>query len=196
MVTPEGGSSGSGRRARVADERTETVVLVDEADRAVGVAPKLDVHRTGQLHRAVSVFITDGSGGILLQQRAPGKYHSPGRWSNAACGHPRPRESAMSAAGRRLREEMGIHCALSHAGTFLYRAELGAGLIEHELDHVFVGRWNARPDPEPNEVGAWRWIACDTLLSELVTRPAHFTAWLPPALAVAATHPLLAGCGR
>lgn len=196
MATPAQGPSGSGRRTGGADETAETVVLVDEADRAIGIAPKLGVHRTGQLHRAVSVFITDGSGGILLQQRAPGKYHSPGMWSNAACGHPRPGERAMDAAGRRLLEEMGIECALEQAGTFLYCADLGEGLIEHELDHVFVGKWDARPDPDPGEVGGWRWVACDMLLAELASRPAQYTAWLPRALAVAATHPLLGGCAR
>lgn len=169
----------------------EQVVIVDEADRPVAVLPKLDAHLNGALHRAVSVFITDGSGRVLLQQRAAGKYHSSGLWTNTCCGHPRPDEDPLDAAARRLVDEMGIRCALLPAGTFRYRAELPNGLVEHEIDHVFVGRWRGRPIPDPSEVGAWRWMPLETLRDDVASRPDGYTAWLAGALAVASSHPLL-----
>lgn len=170
----------------------EQVVVVDEADRPVAVLAKLEAHRTGALHRAVSVFITDGGGRVLLQQRAAGKYHSPGLWTNTCCGHPRPDEEPVDAAARRLVDEMGVRCALLPAGTFQYRAELTNGLVEHEIDHVFVGRWRGRPMPDPSEVGAWRWMPLESLRADLAARPDGYTAWLAEALDVAASHPLLA----
>ncbi len=39
-------------------------------DAVVGVAPKLEVHRQGRLHRAVSVVLFDDHGRLLLQRRA------------------------------------------------------------------------------------------------------------------------------
>lgn len=176
---------------RASADAVEQVVLVDAHDVALGVAGKLDVHRTGQLHRAVSVFICDDAGRILLQQRAAGKYHSPGRWSNTCCGHPRLDETPIGAAARRLQEEMGLLCALSSAGSFQYRADLGDGLVEHELDHVFVGRSTARPHPDPLEVDAWRWEDIPSLEADVARRPEAYTHWLSLALAVAARHPLL-----
>lgn len=169
----------------------EQVILVDESDREIGTAPKLDAHRTGALHRAVSVFITDGHGDLLLQQRASGKYHSPGLWSNTCCGHPRPGEDVRTAGSRRLLEEMGIVCELEKAGTFHYRTEFDGGLCEHEIDHVFVGRWHARPHPDPHEVAAWRWSSIEELEAALRDDPAAYTAWVKQALGVARQHALL-----
>ena len=48
---------------------------------------KLDVHRRGLRHPAVSVFLLDGDR-FLIQRRALGKYHTPGLWANACCTHP------------------------------------------------------------------------------------------------------------
>lgn len=163
----------------------DSVVLVDTADRPLGTAAKLDAHREPVLHRAFSVFVFDPQGSLLLQQRARGKYHSGGLWTNTCCGHPRPGEDTAAAAERRLREEMGIACALRHAGWFVYRADVGAGLVEHELDHVFVGFSEREPHPDPAEVAGWRRVAAADLRRELDDRPGRFTVWFPRALDVA-----------
>lgn len=161
------------------------IILVDAGDRDVGTATKLDAHRTGALHRAFSVFVFDAQGSLLLQQRARSKYHSGGLWTNTCCGHPRPGEATAAAAERRLREEMGIACPLREAGWFVYRADVGGGLVEHELDHVLVGTSNREPRPDSAEVAGWRRVPVADLRMELVRRPAGFTAWFPRALEVA-----------
>ena len=158
---------------------TDPVVLVDEADREIGTADKLEVHRDGRLHRAVSVFLFDDRGRWLLQRRADGKYHSPGLWSNTACTHPRPGEAPAAAASRRLDEEMGVRCALRPAFARVYRAELDGPepLVEHELDHVFVGRFVGVPRPAPAEVSGWEWVEGDVLRADLGARPERYTPW-------------------
>ena len=163
-------------------DEQEQVVLVSELDEIVGKARKLEVHRTGQLHRAFSVLVLDDRGRVLLQRRAAMKYHSPRLWSNTCCGHPRPGERTADAAERRLREEMGISCELVKVRKFTYRADLGAGLIEHEIDHVFVGRTTEAPRPDLAEVEAWRWLDTDELRMWLQLRPENFTAWFPAVL--------------
>jgi len=160
-------------------DNDEVVVLVNESDVPLGTAPKLAAHRDGRLHRAVSVMLFDDRGHLLLQQRACGKYHSPGRWSNTCCGHPRPGETTVDAARRRLRAELGIEgCHLQHVSEFRYSADLGDGLIEHEIDHVFVGRWAGALNPDPAEVSATRWVRRDDLELDLARAPARYTAWL------------------
>ena len=159
-----------------ADER---VVLVDPDDREIGTADKLSVHRDGRLHRAVSVFLFDDAGRWLLQRRADGKYHSPGQWSNTACTHPRPGEAPADAAARRLLEEMGVTAELEPAFRFLYRAELTGAepLVEHELDHVFVGRFHGEPVPHADEVSDWRWVEPSALRTDLAASPDAYTPW-------------------
>ena len=156
----------------------ERVVLVDENDVEVGTLEKQRAHREGRLHRALSVFVLNGRGELLLQRRAAGKYHSGGLWTNTCCSHPRPGEPVDQAARRRLREEMGIDCALAPAFAFTYRAQVGPELVEHEFDHLFAGRWDGEPAPSPDEVDEWRWVPLPELEREVREHPERFTAWL------------------
>ncbi|MSR06113.1 MAG: isopentenyl-diphosphate Delta-isomerase [Gemmatimonadetes bacterium] len=160
----------------------EQVVLVDEGDREIGTSGKLEAHRAGRLHRAFSVFVFDMRGNLLLQRRADGKYHSAGLWSNTCCGHPRPGEDTLAAAHRRLAEEMGFDCPLTHRFAFTYRADLDQGLVEHELDHVFDGRYADPPEPDPAEVDEWRRAPVPALLKDLELNPQRYSAWLKGAL--------------
>jgi isopentenyl-diphosphate Delta-isomerase len=160
------------------------VILVDEHDREVGLSEKIAAHERGVLHRAVSVFAFDADGAMLIQRRARGKYHSGGLWSNSACTHPRVGESNEEAARRCLRDEMGLECeALDRAFAFIYRAQVSATLVEHELDHVFVARIAQAPSPNVDEVEAWRLLSLTQVQREVADDPSRFSAWFPLALA-------------
>lgn len=164
------------------DQTEERVILVDEGDAPIGTAGKLEAHERGVLHRAFSVFLFNSAGEVLLQRRAAGKYHGGGLWSNSCCGHPRPGEATDAAARRRLREEMAIDTPLERVYAFTYRAEMGDGLTEHEIDHVFTGRTEGDPHPDPDEVAAWRWSSVAQIHAELERDPTSFTPWFPQAL--------------
>jgi len=153
------------------------VIVVNDADEELGHEEKMRAHRTPVRHRAFSVFVLDDRGAMLLQRRAAGKYHSAGLWSNACCGHPRPGEPVMAAARRRLREEMGIACALLPAGTVSYSIDVGGGLREDEFNHVVAGQFTGDPRPDPAEVSEWRWVSPDVLRAEWEREPGAFTPW-------------------
>ena len=155
----------------------EQVILVDKKDNVIGKAGKLEAHQKGLLHRALSVFIFNSKGEILLQQRAPHKYHTPFLWSNTACSHPRINELVKHAAERRLKEEMGIECDLNYAFNFLYNAKFDNHLIENELDHVFIGFCDEIPKPNPSEVKNYRYINSYDLMNEINENPNIFTPW-------------------
>lgn len=160
----------------------DPVTLVDENDNEVGVEEKLAAHRSGKLHRAFSVFIFDSGGRLLLQKRAFAKYHSGGLWSNTCCGHPRPGENRRDAARRRLKEEMGIDCELAEKFSFVYRADLSSGLIEHEYDYVFFGSHDGEPVPNPEEVEDWKWLDMENLRADVGRNPHSYTFWLAACL--------------
>lgn len=161
----------------------ERVVLVDGNDAEIGTMEKQAAHIQGSLHRALSVFVINGEGQMLLQRRAAAKYHSPGLWTNTCCSHPRPGEDVDAAARRRLREEMGFDCEMEPAFSFVYRADVGQGLTEHEFDHVFLGRWDGEPNPEPGEVDGWRWASPEAIEAEVRADPEAFTPWFRIVLA-------------
>ena len=140
---------------------------------------KLDAHRRGLRHLAISAFVFDGDR-LLLQRRAAGKYHCGGLWTNTVCTHPHWGEAPADCAARRLREELGIAVPLRPTGISEYRAEVGNGLIEHEVVHMFVGEAKAaalRVTPAPEEVDATRWASREVLLAEMAATPKAFTPW-------------------
>ena len=162
---------------------TDRVILVDEDDRPVGEAGKLEAHSgNGALHRAISVFVMNPGGELLLQRRALEKYHFGGLWSNTCCTHPRPGESTAAAARRRLREEMGVDCELKEAFSFTYEARSPNGLVEREFDHVFVGHFDGPVRFDPQEVAEFRWVGMTNLTQEIVAEPDRFTPWIGIAL--------------
>ena len=160
----------------------EEVILVDRDDAPVGTAEKLQAHVDGVLHRAFSVFVLNAEGGVLLQRRAAAKYHSGGLWTNTCCSHPRPGEPVERAAHRRLVEEMGFDCELESPFSFIYHADVGQGLTEHELDHVFIGRSDAAPVPNSDEVEGWKHVAPADLLADVRGSPERYTVWFRIAL--------------
>ncbi|MBI2722107.1 MAG: isopentenyl-diphosphate Delta-isomerase [Bacteroidetes bacterium] len=156
----------------------EQVILVNEFDVETGTSEKLNAHLSGQLHRALSVFIFNSDKKMLLQRRAISKYHSGGLWSNACCSHPRPGEDILAAAVRRLTEELGIkHCELHYGFNFIYKANLDNHIIEHELDHVFFGKSDEHPKPNPEEVSEYKYLSLEELYSELFHHPQNYTFW-------------------
>ncbi len=157
----------------------EEVILVDEDGREIGSAEKLEAHRNGgRLHLAFSIVLFNRDGETLLQRRSKRKYHFGGLWTNACCGHPRPGEVLAEAARRRLREELGVDAELSEVFSFLYRAsDPRSGLSEYEVDHVFAGRLDAEPHPDPEEIDDLCWIEHAELERDVAAHPERYTPW-------------------
>lgn len=168
------------------DNNSEQVILVDENDIALGVADKMEAHFSGKLHRGFSIFILRKKAGItevLLQQRQKDKYHSGELWSNTCCGHPRMGEDVVSAARRRLEEEMGFVTDLKPIGRFRYEVMVGDDIKEHEIDHVFVGFKDIeKPNFNLDEVQDSKWIRLDDLLKDLKLHKEKYTPWLAQAM--------------
>lgn len=141
---------------------------------------KLEAHQKGLKHKAVSVFVMN-RGRVLIQQRAMHKYHTPGLWANTCCTHPEWDEDATDCAVRRLNEELGITGVYpSHRDQIEYRADVGNGLIEHEVVEVFVSDApdTLRITPNPDEVMATRWVDLYELTADVARHPAQYTPWL------------------
>ena len=155
----------------------EKVILVDESDHAIGEMDKMEAHRDGVLHRAISILVFNSRHELLLQQRSLSKYHSPGLWTNTCCSHPRPGEPSPMAAHRRLKEEMGFECQLNKVFDFIYRAEFDNGLTEHELDHVYIGYYDRDPVINPEEADNFKWSPVSGLLEEMQMNPTGYTVW-------------------
>lgn len=157
--------------------RNDNVILVDPGNREIGSMEKMEAHRKGLLHRAISVFIVDSGGRWLLQKRAKDKYHSSTLWTNTCCSHPFPNERNSDAANRRLSEEMGIRCNLNELFHFTYKENLDNELTEHEIDHVFFGVCDDVPSVNHNEVMDFKYITYADLQEDIASNPQNYTVW-------------------
>ncbi|MEP7317289.1 MAG: isopentenyl-diphosphate Delta-isomerase [Panacibacter sp.] len=155
----------------------EQVILVNELDEALGAMEKMEAHKKALLHRALSVFIFNSKGEMLLQQRAAKKYHSAGLWTNACCTHPRPGEDVLSAAERRLKEELGFETTLHKVFDFIYKAAFANGLTEYEFDHVFTGTFHGTIIPNPEEVENYTYASMSSIQLDIQNNPQKYTEW-------------------
>ncbi|MCK4800281.1 isopentenyl-diphosphate Delta-isomerase [Candidatus Parcubacteria bacterium] len=161
---------------------SEEIILVDKNDQEIGTEEKMKVHQDGKLHRAFSIFVFNSRNEMLLQKRAEAKYHCGGLWTNTCCSHPRKGESLEKATHRRLQEEMGFDCELKEIDSFIYKAEFDNGLTEHEYDHIFTGKFDGKPNLNPEEADDYKWIDLNSLKKEIKKNPENFTVWFKIAM--------------
>ena len=157
-----------------------TIMIPTWVEGTLTPVEKLEAHKRGLRHKAVSIFVLR-DGEVLLQRRAMGKYHTPGLWANTCCTHPEWSETPEACAVRRLDEELGITgLAPRHRDVIEYRADVGGGLIEHEVVDLFVAEapMDMALDPNPDEVMETRWLSYAALSDEVTSHPERFTPWL------------------
>jgi len=157
---------------------SEFILTVDENDKVIGKEEKIKTHQLGKLHRAFSIFVFNSKGELLLQRRAKTKYHSGGLWTNTCCSHQRFDETLEKAIHRRLKEEMGFDCELKEIFSFIYKVKFDNDLFEHEYDHVFIGKFDGKPNPNPEEVDEWKWVDLEELKGDIRENPDNYTYWL------------------
>jgi isopentenyl-diphosphate Delta-isomerase len=156
----------------------ELVIEVDEHDQAIGSIEKLDAHRKRVRHRAFSVFLFAVDGKMLVQRRSLSKYHSPGLWANACCGHPRPGEQVEVAAIRRVKEELGVTLnAVTKYGRTAYSADLGGDMGENEIVHLFTAVCEETIKPAASEVAEVLWIELEKLAADMASDGENFAFW-------------------
>lgn len=153
------------------------ILLVNKKDFELGYEEKFKVHQLGLLHRSFSILIFNSQGELLLQKRAENKYHSGGLWTNTCCSHQKSRGALIEMARRRLREEMGLDSELKEYFHFLYKVGVGDGLIENELDHVFIGFCDNEPELNKREASDYKYSLISDIRKDIKAYPENYTAW-------------------
>ena len=138
-------------------------VVVADGTPTGRVKARAAVHRDGDWHRAVHVWIAgigaEGEPFLLFQQRGFGKDTWPGRLDATVGGHYRAGEG-LAEVLREVEEEIGVPATradLRWLGTRVSVQEAEPGIRDHELHDVFLRR-DDRPllvyRPHPAEVAA------------------------------------------
>lgn len=157
------------------------IQVVDEDGQMVGELEKIAAHENGGTwHRAISVFLFDTDGRLLVQQRSEAKYHFAGLWANSCCSHPITDETIEQAAHRAMLHELGVYSNVKELAVVRYEAtDAVTGHTEREHDHILIGVLTEKPNFNPSEVQAIRWVSLNDLRIEIEQQPESFAPWLP-----------------
>jgi isopentenyldiphosphate isomerase len=137
------------------------------------VKPRAAIHRDGDWHRAVHVWVagTDAGGVPFLtfQRRSPGKDTWPGRCDATVGGHYRAGET-LAETLREVEEEIGVAAGgllLRPLGVRVCANEAEAGILDREIQDVFLLQ-DERPldafRPHPAELAALIRFPLETLI--------------------------------
>ena len=75
-------------------------------------------------------------------------------------------------------EEMGFDCELQPLFSMLYKGSVGNGLIEHEFDHIYIGKYNGPVVINEQEVKSYSFMSLDEVQSRIAETPNLFTLWM------------------
>ncbi len=121
----------------------ERLDIVDASGNPLGLTkPRAAVHRDGDWHTTVHIWIVNKRGGILFQKRSSAKDSFPGLWDVSAAGHVSAGESTILAAQRETFQELGVKGAeeeLHRLCTVRTTSTQHNGLfIDNEFSEVFI----------------------------------------------------------
>lgn len=160
-------------------DNNDYVVLVDNDNKVLGTAPKLETHSADTpLHRGFSVFLFDHKGNLLLQQRSKSKKTFPLVWSNSCCGHPKLNETSVDAAKRHLKNELGIENIEVFEVISDYRYKVGMNnIFENEICPILICFTDQKPVMNKDEVEAIRWAKWNDFLKEVGSENSNYSLW-------------------
>ena len=144
--------------------------VVDAEDRVVRCLPRSEVHARGLLHRAVSIFVFDSGGRLLVHRRSASKDEFPLKFTSSASGHVTAGETYDETAPRELREELGLVASLEFLARFRASPETA-----HEHTALYKAVTEETPVPDPGEIAELVWWGVDELAARVAERPEDFT---------------------
>jgi isopentenyl-diphosphate delta-isomerase len=142
-------------------QKAEYLEIYDQDNQPLHILkPRPLVHRDGDWHRSIQVFVVNAEEQLLCNLRSPYKDVYPAFWDISIGGHVAPEEPVLFTALRELEEELGIkvlpqelrfvtHCSTEstdastghtdreHVSVFLYQTYLIPGdfhMAEEEID--------------------------------------------------------------
>ncbi|CAH9142453.1 unnamed protein product [Cuscuta epithymum] len=169
-------------------EGIEYLDVLTKAGEKTGISkPRGDVHREGDYHRAVHVWIyAESTQELLVQCRADSKDSWPGQWDISSAGHISAGDSSLVSAVRELQEELGITLpkdAFELIFVFLQECVINDGTyINNEYNDVYLV---TMIDPIPldaftlqeSEVSAVKYISYQEYRSLLANEDPHYVPY-------------------
>ena len=116
-------------------------VLDENGNKTGKTKLRSEVHRDGDWHKAVHIWIINNNGEILLQRRCATKDSNPNMLDVSCAGHLSAGDDSLSGAVRELKEELGIDIELSElefVKTIKRSSKYTDSFINNEFDDLYT----------------------------------------------------------
>ncbi len=144
--------------------------IVDDQDRVIGQMARSEVHRRKLLHRAVSIFVFDSRGRLLLQQRSATKDEYPLCYTSSASGHVTAGEDYDETAPREMQEELGLMSPIERLAKFPAGPETA-----NEFTVLYRTVTDTPPQFDPGEIAGGAFYELAEIAEWLARTPEQFS---------------------
>lgn len=122
-------------------------ILDENGNNTNRIKKRTEVHRDGDWHKAVHIWIINEHGEILLQRRAPDKDSDPNKLDISCAGHLTTGDDSTTGAIRELKEELDLEIKpheLNYITTLKRSPEHEDDFVDNEFDDVYLLRTNKK----------------------------------------------------
>lgn len=149
--------------------------VLDEKGNPTGKTKlRSEVHRDGDWHKSVHIWIINNDGQLLMQKRSPEKDSHPNQWDISSAGHVSAGDTSLGASVREIAEELGIK---TNESDFKYlftitsqSIQKNGTFINNEFDDVYLIKLDldiSKLVLQKEEVSKVKWINPEKLMEVL-----------------------------
>jgi isopentenyl-diphosphate delta-isomerase type 1 len=156
-------------------------IINQDGSKTGEVKLKSEVHKSGNWHRTVHVWILNRENKLLIQLRSPSKIQDPNLWDISCAGHISAGEDSKTAAMRELKEELGISVFTEELKLISEVTDQsvtnGETFINNEIHDIFLIRKDIEIDEmtlQDDEVSEVKWIDHLELKKDLKANPSKY----------------------
>lgn len=158
-------------------EMAEFFDVLDEQGNKTGkIKARAEVHRDGDWHRAIHIWIANDKDEVLLQKRSPKKDSYPNMWDISSAGHLAAGEDSLTGAIREIKEELGVEISPSQfklIGTRKKEDRPTPKFLNNEFNDVYLLRLSLDLDKitlQEDEVAEVKYVSIDQFRNMIKTR--------------------------
>jgi isopentenyldiphosphate isomerase len=145
-------------------------VLDKNGDKTGETKLRTQVHKDGDWHKSVFIWIINSDNKMLIQKRSAQKDSRPNQWDASAAGHMSAGENSLDTAINEVREELGLHLSpTDFEFLFDYKhqsVQQGGKFINNGFYDVYLVQKDIDLDTltlQPEEVAEVNWVSFDEL---------------------------------
>lgn len=120
-------------------------VLDENGNKTRKIKLRNEVHRDGNWHKSVHIWILNDNGDVLLQRRCPTKDSNPNMLDISCAGHLSAGDESLDAAIRELKEELNLDIGkeeLQFIKTIKKSSKYTESFINNEFSDMYILRTN------------------------------------------------------